>query len=217
MHCLTRAITQIEQGKTSGEINRKQAISCLEAMIAKCAEASTVWQDYLGSSSTPGDKWSVLSWVGAERAKRLHEIGLEARTQMIQAGASLDGRGGHSGALEEAIIELAYGQVKDGETGLDVAKLAIQRMQQRVQEIRKLIARIEAAPHAPVKATKITAPAVKKKPAVPKASAKKPMPKQAAKKTPAKKKPATPKKHVAKPVGKKKPMSRLGKKKAKKK
>ena len=92
MHYLNRAITQIEQGKAHGEINRKQAIVCLEAVIASCAEASKVWQDYLGSASTPGDKWSVLSWVGAERAKLLHEIGLEARAQMMQASLGSGGR-----------------------------------------------------------------------------------------------------------------------------
>ena len=218
MHCLTKAIIQIEQGKARGEINRKQAVLCLEAVIAKCAEASKVWQDYMGSPGAPGDKWSVLSWVGAERAKQLHEIGLEARAQAIQACASLDGHSGHSGALEDAIIELAYGQVKDGETGQDVAKLAIQRMQERVQEIRKLITRIEAAPRTPAKNIQTTPPTVKKKPMARKAPPKKPvMAKKAAKKMPTKKKSATPKKSAGKLASKKKTASKPGKKKGKKK
>ena len=215
MHYLNRAITQIEQGKAHGEINRKQAIACLEAVIASCAEASKVWQDYLGSASAPGDKWSVLSWVGAERAKLLHEIGLEARTQMMQASL---GSGGNSAGLEDAIIELAYGQVKDGDTGQDVAKLAIQRMQERVQAIRKLIARIEAAPHTPIKSMKTAMPAAKKKPVAQKAPKKKPaLAKKAAKKTPAKKKSAAPKKSSGKPASKKKAGSKPTKKKGKKK
>lgn len=215
MHYLTRAITQIEQGKAHGEVNRKQAIACLEAVIAACAEASKVWQGYLASPGTPGDKWSVLSWVGAERAKLLHEIGLEARSRMMQASL---GTGGNSAGLEDAIIELAYGQVKEGETGQDVAKLAIQRMQERVQAIRKLIARIEAAPHTPIKSLKTAMPAAKKKPVVQKAPKKKPtLAKKAAKKTPAKKKSATPKKSSGKPTSKKKAASKPSKKKGKKK
>ena len=215
MHYLTRAITQIEQGKAHRQINRKQAIACLEAVIAKCAEASKVWQDYLGSPGVPGDKWSVLSWVGAERAKRLHEIGLEARARMIEASL---GSGDNSSGLEDAIIELAYGQVKDGETGQDVAKLAIQRMQERVQEIRKLIARIEAAPQASIKSMKTSVPPARKKPVAQKAPQKKPtIAKKAAKKTPAKKKPAAPKKPAGKPASKKKTGSKPSKKKGKKK
>ena len=216
MHYLTRAITQIEQGKAQGEVNRKQAIACLEAVIAACAEASKVWQGYLASPGAPGDKWSVLSWVGAERAKLLHEIGLEARAQMMQASL---GSGGNSAGLEDAIIELAYGQVKDGDTGQDVAKLAIQRMQERVQAIRKLIARIEAAPHTPIKSMKTAMPAAKKKPVAQKAPKKKPtLAKKAAKKTPAKKKSAAPKKSSGKPASKKKagsnkPTKKKGKKK----
>ena len=215
MHYLNRAITQIEQGKAHGEINRKQAIACLEAVIASCAEASKVWQGYLGSASTPGDKWSVLSWVGAERAKLLHEIGLEARAQMMQASL---GSGGNSAGLEDAIIELAYGQVKDGDTGQDVAKLAIQRMQERVQAIRKLIARIEAAPHTPIKSMKTAMPAAKKKPVAQKAPKKKPaLAKKAAKKTPAKKKSAPAKSSgklasKKKTVSKSKPSKKKGKK-----
>ena len=210
MHYLTKAITRLEQGKAQGEVNRKQTIACLEAVIAKCTEASKVWEGYLGASSAPGDKWSVLSWVGAERAKRLHEIGLEARAQMIQASL---GSGDNSAGLEDAIIELAYGQVKEGETGQHVAKLAIQRMQARVQEIRKLIARIEAAPSTPAKGIKSVASAVKKKPTTQQALKKKPIAKKAIKKTPVKKKPAPSKK----PAAKKKPASKPGKKKGKKK
>ena len=216
MHYLTKAVTQIEQGKAQGEVNRKQAIARLEAVIAACAEASKVWQDYLATPGTPGDKWSVLSWVGAERAKRLHEIGLEARAQMMQAPL---GSGGNSAGLEDAVIELAYGQVKEGETGQDVAKLAIQRMQERVQAIRKLIARIEAAPHAPVKSMKTAMSTAKKKPVAQKAPQKKPaLAKKAAKKTPAKKKSA-PSKSSGKPASKKKTVSKSkpGKKKGKKK
>ena len=215
MHYLTRAITQIEQGKAHGEVNRKQAIACLEAVIAACAEASKVWQGYLASPGAPGDKWSVLSWVGAERAKLLHEIGLEARTQMMQASL---GSGGNSAGLEDAIIELAYGQVKEGETGQDVAKLAIQRMQERVQAIRKLIVRIEAAPHTPTKSMKTAMPAAKKKPVAQKAPKKKPtLAKKTAKKTPAKKKSAAPKKSSGKLASKKKAGSKPSKKKGKKK
>jgi hypothetical protein len=207
MHCLNRTISLIEQGKAGRETNRKQAIASLEVVIAKCEEASKIWQEYLKSPGAPGDKWSVLSWVGAERAKRLHEIGLEAGVHMVQACASLDAQGRHSAALDDSVIVQGYSQLKPGETGTDAAKSAVQQMQERSKQLGKYIERIKSAPAAPAKnpgqtaAPKAVKKAAKKK-AVKKAASKKAAPKKAAPKKAVKKK-SVPKKAAKKPPAKK--------------
>ena len=196
MDCLNKTISLIEQGKMDREINRKQAIASVEAMIAKCEEAIKEWQEYLKSPGAPGDKWSVLSWVGPQRAKRLHEIGLEAREQMVQACLSLGAAGGHIAGLEDGVVVSAYGQLATGQTGPDAGKAAVQRMQQDIKHLGKVIERIKSAPAVKVKKPATVAASKAGKPA----GKKKPAPKQAGKK-PAAKKPAAVKK---KPAGKKK-------------
>ena len=151
MDCLNKTISLIEQGKMDREINRKQAIASVEAMIAKCEEAIKEWQEYLKSPGAPGDKWSVLSWVGPQRAKRLHEIGLEAREQMVQACLSLGAAGGHIAGLEDGVVVSAYGQLATGQTGPDAGKAAVQRMQQDIKHLGKVIERIKSAPAVKVK------------------------------------------------------------------
>ncbi len=205
MDCLNKTISLIEQGKMDREINRKQAIVSLEALIAKCEEAITVWQEYLKSPGAPGDKWSVLSWVGPQRGVRLHEIGLEAREQMLQACLSLGAVGGHIAGLEDGIVVSAYGQLMTGQTGPDAGKAAVQRMQQDIKHLGKVIERIKSAPAVRVKKpAAVTAPKTKQQ-AVKKADGKKKSaPKKASKKSAAKKPSATKKK----PAGKKKPASK---------
>ena len=205
MDCLNKTISLIEQGKMDREINRKQAIASIEAVIAKCEEAIKVWQEYLKSPGAPGDKWSVLSWVGPQRAKHLHEIGLEARTEMMQACLSLGATGGHIAALEDGVVVSAYGQLMTGQTGPDAGKAAVQQMQQDIKHLSKVIERVKSAPAVRVKKSATVAVSKAKKSAVKKtASKKKPASKKTSKKSPvkkpsaAKKKPASKKKPVAK-------------------
>lgn len=201
MHCLNRTISQIEQGGMDREINRKQAVIEIESVIAQCQEAMKEWQEYLKSPGAPGDKWSVLSWVGPQRAKRLHEISLEARAHMIQACMALGAVGGHVAALEDSVVVSAYGQLPMGQAGMDAANTAVQKMQQDIKHLDKVIERIKSAP------------AVKVKKPVPKtSSAAKPAAKKAAggKKAAPAKKPAAKKKAAGKkkPVGKKKAVTK---------
>jgi hypothetical protein len=200
MDCLNKTISLIEQGRMDREINRKQAITNIETMIAKCEEAIKEWQEYLKSPGAPGDKWSVLSWVGPQRAKRLHEIGLEAREQMVQACLSLGAAGGHIAGLEDGVVVSAYGQLATGQTGPDAGKAAVQRMQQDIKHLGKVIERIKSAPAVKVKTAASNAASKAKQPAAKKAAGKKkPAPKKAGKKPAAAKK---------KPAGKKQPAAK---------
>ena len=194
MHTLDRLGGLVAKG-ISREAARAGAIARLETLVEKCNEAIKIWQEYQKSPGAPGDKWSVLSWVGSARAKRLHEIGLEANDAVLQACALLDGRDTHPAALEDSVIEMAYRQLGTGESGTDAATTSVRLMQERVADIRKLMQRVKTAP---VRAAKKTAakPAKKKT-----AGKKKSAPKKAAKAKATKKK--TLKKSVKKPAKKK--------------
>jgi hypothetical protein len=219
MRCLDKTISLLESGEAGRGSNRDKAIASLEAVSGKCDEAIKVWQEYLKAPGAPGDRWSVLSWVGPVRAKRLHELSLEANQLMVDACLALAPERGHTALLGNGAVVLAYGQLAEGESGPDAARAAVQRMQQNQGVLKQSISRIKAARTAPAKKTSAsTASPVKKapvkKPVTKKApakkaapAAKKPAPKQAAapkkavKKSPAKKKPAAAKK-PAKPAKK---------------
>jgi hypothetical protein len=182
MHSLDRLGELVAKG-ISREAARTGAIARLETLIEKCNDAIKIWQEYQKSPGAAGDKWSVLSWVGSARAKRLHEIGLEANGIMLQAYELLDARGNHTAALEDNVIEMAYRQLQPGESGTDAAATSIRVMQERIAGIRKLIQRVKSAPVRAAK--KATAKPAKKKAAAKKKSVK-PARKPAVKKKPAK-------------------------------
>ena len=221
MHTLERLGELVAKG-ISREAARAGAIARLETLVEKCNEAIKIWQEYQKSPGAPGDKWSVLSWVGSARAKRLHEIGLEANDAVLQACVLLDGRDTHTAALEDSVIEMAYRQLGAGESGMDAATTSVRLMQERVADIRKLVQRVKTAP---VRAAKKTAakpakkksagrkkPVAKKKPAAKKKAQKKSAKKPAKKKAAGGKKPA-PKKKPAKAAAKKKARKNKPKKK----
>ena len=177
-----------EVGASSAAAASYRALEVLLALWLPEAEA-TLWAQRTTSGAL------AQSAVGSARAKRLHEIGLEANDAVLQACALLDGRDTHTAALEDSVIEMAYRQLGTGESGTDAATTSVRLMQERVADIRKLMQRVKTAP---VRAAKKTAakPAKKKT-----AGKKKSAPKKAAKAKATKKK--TLKKSVKKPAKKK--------------
>ncbi|MEK7717984.1 MAG: hypothetical protein AAB322_09585, partial [Pseudomonadota bacterium] len=104
----------------------------------------------------PGDQWTIVSWVGPDRAKQLHEINLRAKQNVEEVCRMAGPRSGRFVALDDDVIEMAYRMLKPGETGVDAAKTAVQRLQERMDYIRGLMQRLRAArpssPGAPAKA-----------------------------------------------------------------
>lgn len=164
------------------------------AAIAECGEqALRIWQDYLANPGAPGDKYSIISWIGAERAKQLHELSLRAHDLMNVLRASA-GDQARFLVWEESPIVLAYRGLKEGETGPQAAQAAVAAQQEIIAHVRALADQVRS-----FKSSEATTKTAKK---------------PAAKKTPAKaaKKAAPKKKHVAK-----KPARKPAKKAAKKK
>lgn len=188
MDSLDRAIELMMRWKADRQQPRADALSRLDAVVKECQAAAQVWQGYLAKPGAPGDQWTIVSWVGPDRAKQLHEINLRARQNVEEVCRMAGPRSGRFVALDDDVIEMAYRMLKPGETGVDAAKTAVQKMQERMDYIRGLMQRLHTAKPASQAAP---AKALGKKPAT-----KQSAPKKAGKKAtkPAKKKTAPKKK-----------------------
>ena len=146
MDSLDRAIELVMRWKADRQKQRADVLSRLDAVVKECQAAVQVWQGYLAKPGAPGDQWTIVSWVGPERAKQLHEINLRAK-QIVEEVCRMAGpRSGRFVALDDDVIEMAYRMLKPGETGVEATNTAVQRLQQRMDYIRGLMQRLRAAP-----------------------------------------------------------------------
>ena len=156
MDSLDRAIELVMRWKADRQKQRADVVSRLEAVVKECQAAVQVWQGYLAKPGAPGDQWTIVSWVGPDRAKQLHEINLRAKQNVEEVCRMAGPRSGRFVALDDDVIEMAYRMLKPGETGVDAAKTAVQRLQERMDYIRGLMQHLRAArpssPGAPAKA-----------------------------------------------------------------
>lgn len=192
MYSLDKAVEQVLRWTAAKQKERQQVVALLGELARRCEEASKVWSGYLASPGPNGDKFAIVTWVGAERAKQLHELNLEARAD-LQALAALAGPSvSRVVGLDDDVVAMAYRSLNPGETGPQAAQASIEALKARVQYLQGLRSRIEKTP--PAKGG--SAPA--KKAAKP--AARKPAARKTVKKT------AKPKKKAAtkKPVPKKK-------------
>lgn len=184
MNSLEKAVELVLRWPASRNAQRAEVISHLEAIIKDCRAALAVWQAYLDNPGAPGARWALITWLGPERVKQLHEINLSARAHLKALADTAGPEAGRFILFEEDVIEMAYRQLPHGETGPDAAKASIAVMNERIARLSAWVERLRSAK--PV-AIKTQAKAAKKKPA----------------KRPARAKPVT-KKKKAKPAPKKK-------------
>ena len=203
MQVLDQAVAAIQTRAGKGRVDGAQVAARLKAIAACGEEAARLWQGYLDKPGAPGDKYAMVTWVGAERAKQLHELSLKAH-ELVKEVCAAAGDQARFLVLDESPIVLAYQMLKDGETGMDVAKAALARQQAVIARVRALADKVAA-----IKATGVAKPAGKK-PAGKKPAAKKAAPKAAKKPAPKKKAPA--KKPAAKKSAKKPATKKAGKK-----
>jgi hypothetical protein len=130
-----------------------------------------------------GDRWSIITWIGADRGKQLHEINLDAKARLAAICRSAGGKAARTVDLEDDLIETAYRMLKPGETGIEAAQSAIRTLQGRIEYLRGLPAQLAALP-----ATGKAGPKPRRAAGKPKAAKSKSVPaKKAAKKTTGKK------------------------------
>lgn len=175
MDSLDRAIDLVSRWKADRSKQRADVLARLESVIKDCQAVVKIWQDFLDKPGAPGDQWTIMSWIGPARAKQLHEINLRAKASVEEACRLAGPAAGRFAVLDEDVIEMAYRQLKPGETGVDAAKTAVANTQKFVDYLRGLIERARSA-KAPAAAGK--SPAKKAKKAVAKPAKKKAAPKK---------------------------------------
>lgn len=156
----------------------------LEAIAACGEQAARLWQGYLDNPGAPGDKYTIMSWIGAERTRQLHELSLQAH-ELVSAVCAAAGDQARFLVLDESPIVLAYRGLKEGETGPQAAQGALTQQQEHIKHLRALADQARGLKPGARAATK---PPAKKKTASPKkATAKKPAARKAVKKAAKKK------------------------------
>lgn len=181
MYSLNKAVELVSRWPSSQQQQRTEVASLLDGLIARCQDAIKVWQGYVQSPGAPGDHFSLVTWVGADRARQLFDIHLAARSQAQRLCDLAGPAAGRMLGLDEDVIEMAYRQLGDGETAAHIAESALAKLEQRIQYLNGLKQRLHATPTAKAggSARKPGTKPVGKKPATAK---KKPAAKKAAKK-----------------------------------
>jgi hypothetical protein len=172
MYSLNKAIELVSRLPSSKQSQRAEVASLLDGLIARCEDASKLWQGYAKSPGAPGDRFSLVTWVGADRARQLFDIHLAARHQAQRLCDLAGPAAGRLLGLDEDVIEMAYRQLGEGETGSQAAEAALAKLNQRIQYLNGLKQKLRAAPPAGKPAAK--APAKKAKTAKKKPAARKP-------------------------------------------
>lgn len=160
----------------------------LEEIAALGEQAARIWQGYLDRPGAPGDKYTLISWMGPDRARELFDLSLRAR-DLVSAVCAAAGPEARFLVMDESPIVLAYAGLKEGETGPQAAAARLAQQQAMNKHLRALADQVRALKPASAKpAAKKTA--ATKKPAKKKAAkpAKKAAGKPAARKAPKKKK-----------------------------
>jgi len=179
MQILDQAVEAIRKQAGKGRVDGTRVAATFEAIAACGEEAARIWQGYLNSPGAAGDKYTIVSWIGGERAKQLHELTLKADVLVKQACAAA-GDQARFLVLDESPVMNAYRGLKEGETGTQAAQAMLAQQQANNKHLRALADNVRAIRPA-AKAPTAKKPAAKKKPA-PKSAKKKPAPKKAVKK-----------------------------------
>lgn len=179
--------------------NGPQVAAKLEAIGAVCDEAARVWQGYLDRPGAPGDKYTLVSWVGPDRSRQLYDLSLKAKTLVDEVCAAA-GPTARLLVLDESPVVMAYAGLAEGETGPQAAGARLAAQQAVSKRLRALADTVRtlkpgSGKTAAAKTNKTKRPATgksaaktKKKPAAKKPAAKKKVARKAARK-PAKKAP----------------------------
>ena len=187
MQILDLAVEAIRKQGAKGRLSAAQLAAKLEAIAACGDQAARIWQGYLDKPGEPGDKYTIVSWVGAERAKQLYELSLQAHV-LVKDVCAAAGNQARFLVLDESPIALAYRGLKEGESGPQAAQVLLAEQQVTNKHLRALADKLRAIKSVTAKAKKTVSKAVKKKSAPKKkATAKKPATRKAVKKAAKKK------------------------------
>jgi hypothetical protein len=148
MNSLDSAISVIAKWPATKQKEKATAKAMLAGLIADCEAAIKVWEGYLAAPTSSGDRWSIVTWIGAERGKQLHELNLDAKARLAAICRSAGGGAARTVDLEDNLIEMAYRMLAPGETGIEAAQSAVRMLQGRIEYLRGLSAQVAAVPAA---------------------------------------------------------------------
>lgn len=185
MQILDQAVAILRAGK--GRIEGAKVAARFEALAALGDKAAAIWQGYLANPGAPGDKYALVTWVGADRSKQLYELSLEARP-LVNEICVATGPAARFLVLDESPIALAFVGLKEGQAGVQLAQARLATQQATNKHLRVLADQVRSAK--PAAAGKTPAPAKKAAKPAAKKAAKKAAPKKKTANKPAAKKPA---------------------------
>ena len=197
MQILDQAVAAIQKLGSKGRVNGAPLAAKLEAIAVCGDQAARIWQGYLDSPGASGDKYTLMSWVGAERAIQLTKLSLQAH-DLVKEVCAAAGDQARFLVLDESPIASAYRGLKEGETGPQAAQALLAEQQATIKRLRALADKLRAIRAVAAKQATGAAKKPANKKAVPKAAKKK----AAVKKKAGTKKPVG-KKQVKKPAYKK--------------
>lgn len=153
MYSLDKGITLISRKSATQPKLRAEAARRLGELTRLCEQATRIWEGYLANPGPAGDRFALMSWVGSERARELHALNMQARDHVVAIGALAGGAAARVSGLDEDVIEMAYRQLGEDETGAQAAQTAVARLKQRIAYLQKLITQLAtASAAAPAKA-----------------------------------------------------------------
>jgi len=144
MSSLDEAVELVLRWKADRQKNRAAVLAQMEGLTKECQAAIKIWQGYTNAPAVPEDQRSIVSWIGPERAKQLHEVSLRTRDLVLAICQAAGPQVGRFVGFDESIVEMAYRQLKPGESGVDAANTAISRLQDQVNHIHGLIERVRS-------------------------------------------------------------------------
>lgn len=112
--------------------DRQRCASLLKGIHSDMEEAIDLWKKALVEPPAECSRFTLVVWVGAERAKQLHRLYLRGK-ETAEELTKLTGIPFKDtlGMAEELQIVTAYGELKTGESGADRANQAIETLTER--------------------------------------------------------------------------------------
>ncbi len=147
MGMLDTAVRTAEHWPADKKSSRAQLAHYLGEVLAGYAEAKRIWLDYIESrpQAPSGSRWTILNWIGAERAHKLWMINRRINDRFAWISSLTGAALPWSFPTDEVMIDMADKQlIQPGhETGVHAAKIAVEHIDERVAHATELLAEIQ--------------------------------------------------------------------------
>lgn len=125
----------------SGQKTARDALlRYLDGLEQSYGEARSVWQEYMRSkvqAPVTGSRWTILNWIGADRAHRLWAINRRINEHVGRISELTGAELPWSFPTDEVMIDAADRELVNHpeESGSRAAQIAIDRINERVEHV----------------------------------------------------------------------------------